>query len=440
MWTPPTWQRDYRRDKIENVVSVSSTAEKEETNISVVTSYQGSDKSSEMSLTVSKTENRVTLNVLHSTLGDQREDVTERVTEVAPTEEVTEDVTEDVTEEVPEEVTEYVTEVATRAEEVTEEITEVATRAEEVTEVATRAEEVTEEVTEVATRAEEVTEDDHRELIEEAPRPLSPNIFSPSHDEDNGLNANTAPLPPQPNTTSRRARTRNPTNESRKERQRKIETGNIEASKNRDTIKRVFKNKVQAIARNAHEIHRKAEKVPNYLLLIEDSVHSKGEKNPRITAGKILTYGEGNLASLFLKGKLKFDRKKFFYHQNTYDTEEKIDFRELNLPSEVSQSDHETSFRDKSSDGSHGDTSSKSSTCSSENGVYQFSKRSKKDPRKEETKAKKAKLDKIREDKNKELSRTDLTESLPPAKRKSAKSVKKNSAKSVKKSSQRKQR
>ena len=204
----------------------------------------------------------------------------------------------------------------------------------------------------------------------------------------------------------------------RKERKRKIESEPLKNSDNPKTIKKLFKNRVKTIATGGHELHRKARRTPDYMILIRDSVHSKDEKNPRVTAGKILAFGEGELARQFVHNGLKFNRDNYFFHKNPYNLEEKCEFSDNSDIDQSSDVSITTNVRDGGSDIESNRDISLASDQSSDNGCYQHSKTTKKDNKKQEAKAIKAKEKKKRQEANKILSSTDMTDILPASRQK----------------------
>ena len=469
-YTPMDWTRDYRHEVLQDLVGARGDQENEnngvkdvsngvknvsndsKTHISV-TSLQGSEKKSELSVTVTNKDScSYTLNVLHSTLGERN---VEMVTQTHQERPETGDPSEEATwPQSPQLFSELDNQIQSPNEVMHgspwNDITEEA-NTEAVTNTATDNKTETENADNITTENnKETSENDTNGNAEETEdisenRPHASDLFSSviNNDQGSSLNSSGDIDPGQSNASSKRQgpanRKTRQTIEVRKNRKRKIEEAELgqNRSEKPETIKRNFKNKVRTIATGGHELHRKAKKAPNYLILIEDSVHSKKEIRPRVTAGKILTFGEGQLARQFLQGQLKFSREKYFFNKNPFDTEEKLDFSDLFESLDASHSDNDRSIGESSAASSEGNKSNLSST-SSDNGCFQRSKQSKKDSKKEEQKAKKAKANKESQERNSLLSKIDITDSLPPVKRKSA-AAKKNT-KASKKTSNRKKK
>ena len=436
--TPMSWSQDYRQTVLEDLGGVPEDQDgvkemnvnnENSTKISV-TSYQGSDKNSEISVTVTNQDNSYSLNLLHSTLMGQSNMMTneDRPETGGPSKEVTRSHSPDLFSD-PDDQLNGPGDVTPPQDDITEDLDTVV---------------MANNIPEEPRETENTTVNNTEPTIDENTENNTENNTDTQPQEEDIIpgQSNASPMRKgQANTRKRQ------TIAVRQNRKRKIETEQVQRSDNPDTIKRNFKNKVRTIATGGHELHRNAKKTPSYLILLEDNVHSKEEIRPRVTAGKVLTFGEGDLARQFLQGQLKFNREKFFFHVNPFNTEEKVDFSDLVQlnASDVdgSQSDLDTSARDESSvEGSHGDKGNISSDTDTDNGCYQMSKQSKKDTKKAEKRAKKAKAKKQSQERNNMLSNIDITNSLPPSKRKSVAAKKKTASKKTasKKTSSRKKK
>ena len=426
VYTPPArvWNRDYRNDNVreQNVVEKDNS-----TKISVTTSYQGSNHS-EVSLTMTYT------NVVHSTLHrnqspdlfsdiDELNENTEgcRGTEerveagMVPSSEDQERMEETV-------ATDFRTE---RAEAGMVPSSEDQERIEET--VATDFSTVRVEAGMVPSSGDQDRMEDtiarsfSTERVEAGMVPSSdwcPAVVRDTVDSvcaDRQTEAGRVPNSRDKGIVSKR---RTQTIDLRKERKRKIESEPLKNSDNPKTIKKLFKNRVKTIATGGHELHRKARRTPDYMILIRDSVHSKDEKNPRVTAGKILAFGEGELARQFVHNGLKFNRDNYFFHKNPYNLEEKCEFSDNSDIDQSSDVSITTNVRDGGSDIESNRDISLASDQSSDNGCYQHSKTTKKDNKKQEAKAIKAKEKKKRQEANKILSSTDMTDILPASRQK----------------------
>merc|ERR1711879_189553 len=109
-----------------------------------------------------------------------------------------------------------------------------------------------------------------------------------------------------------------------KERKRRVEAGEQRKSTNEKTLKKCFKNNLTTIKTKISEIHRKANRRPDFLLIVKDSVHNPQNSQAR-TAGKYIVFTQGKIGHRFKHSKISFDKKTVFLCKNSFDYAEDIE-------------------------------------------------------------------------------------------------------------------